>query len=116
MQKIRMLFALFITLPLILCLSFDPGYAKPNELREIGGEISKKIKAFQSKTDEEKDKILKELDISISDSNEKIKKYISEKKEYPKSEIIALMKKILYINLYMKNRICNKEDKNCMQE
>ena len=116
MQKIRILFTLFITLPLIFSLSPEEGYAKPNEFREVGGEISKKIKAFKSKSDEEKDKILKELDSSISDLNEKIKKYISEKKKYPKGEIIVLMKNILYINLYMKNRGCKKEDKNCINE
>ena len=111
MQKTRMLFALFIALP-ILSLSLKPGKAEKNDFLGFRGQIYEKVKAFKSKTGKEKDKILKDLDSSISDLNEKIKGY-SEKKEKPKDDIINLMKKILEINEYMKYRICGQEDAKC---
>ena len=83
MQKIRILFALFVTLPLIFSQSLEPGYAKPNKFHNVMGDILDKLDVFNSKTDEEKDKILKELDISISDLNAEIKKYIAEKMKLP---------------------------------
>ena len=66
---------------------------------------SKEIKLDGAKT-------LKELDGYISDLNKEIKKYITEKNEYPKDKIVDLMKKLLYINHFIKNRVCNQEDKN----
>ena len=111
MQKTRMLFALFIALP-ILSLSLKPGKAEKNDFLGFRGQIYEKVKAFKSKTGKEKDKILKDLDSSISDLNEKIKGY-SEKKEKPKDDIINLMKKILEINEYMKYRVCGQEDAKC---
>jgi len=111
MQKTRMLFALFIALP-ILSLSLKPGKAEKNDFLGFRGQIYEKVKTFKSKTGKEKDKILKDLDSSISDLNEKIKGY-SEKKEKPKDDIINLMKKILEINEYMKYRICGQEDAKC---
>ena len=106
-----MLFALFIALP-ILSLSLKPGKAEKNDFLGFRGQIYEKVKAFKSKTGKEKDKILKDLDSSISDLNEKIKGY-SDKKEKPKDDIINLMKKILEINEYMKYRICGQEDAKC---
>ena len=116
MQKMRMLFALFITLPLILSLSLEPGYAETNKIENIMGEVFEKLKEFKSKTDEEKDKILKELDGSISDLNKEIKNYISEKKEKPYGKIIDLMRKMHVMNHYLKNRVCNQGDENCSNE
>ena len=116
MQKIRMLFALFITLPLILSQSLEPGYAKPNKFHNVMGDILDKLDVFNSKTDEEKDKILKELDSSISDLNVEIKKYIAEKNEIPNVDIIDLMKQILEINHYLLNRVCAQEDHKCVNE
>ena len=116
MQKMRMLLALFITLPLILSLSIVPENAKPKKINNVMGEILDKLKSFNSKTEEEKDKILKELDSSISDLNKEIKKYISEKKEYPNDKIIDLMEKILEMNHYMRNRVCKQGDENCSNE
>ena len=74
------------------------------------------LEAFKSTTEEQKDKTLKELDGYISDLNKEIKKYITEKNEYPKDKIVDLMKKLLYINHFIKNRVCNQEDKNCINE
>ena len=108
MQKMRMLFALFIALP-ILNLSLELGYAKTNDFSGFQWELFEETTDFKSKTDEEKDKILKELDGSISDLNREIK--IPKKKR-----IIDLMKKILEINEFMKYRLCNQEDKNCSNE
>ena len=116
MQKMRMLFALFITLPLILSLSLEPGYAETNKIENLMGEVFEKLKSFNSKTEEEKDKILKELDSSISDLNKEIKNYISEKKEKTYGKIIDLMEKILEMNHYMRNRVCKQGDENCSNE
>ena len=116
MQKMRMLFALFITLPLILSLSLEPGYAETNKIENIMGEVFDKLKSFNSKTDEEKDKMIKELDSSILDLNKEIKNYISEKKEKPYGKIIDLMRKMHVMNHYLKNRVCNQGDENCSNE
>ena len=116
MQKTRMLFALFITLPLILSLSLEPGYAETNKIENIMGEVFEKLKEFKSKTDEEKDKMIKELDSSILDLNKEIKNYISEKKEKPYGKIIDLMRKMHVMNHYLKNRVCNQGDENCSNE
>ena len=116
MQKMRMLFALFITLPLILSLSLEPGYAETNKIENIMGEVFEKLKSFNSKTDEEKDKMIKELDSSILDLNKEIKNYISEKKEKPYGKIIDLMRKMHVMNHYLKNRVCNQGDENCSNE
>ena len=112
----RMLFALFITLPLILSLSLEPGYAETNKIENIMGEVFEKLKDFKSKTDEEKDKMIKELDSSILDLNKEIKNYISEKKEKPYGKIIDLMRKMHVMNHYLKNRVCNQGDENCSNE
>ena len=72
MQKLRILFALFIALPL-LSLSLEPGNAKTNDFSGFQWELFEETTDFKSKTDEEKDKILKELDDSISDLNREIK-------------------------------------------
>ena len=116
MQKMKMLFALFITLPLILSLSLEPGYAETNKIENIMGEVFEKLKSFNSKTDEEKDKMIKELDSSILDLNKEIKNYISEKKEKPYGKIIDLMRKMHVMNHYLKNRVCNQGDENCSNE
>ena len=102
MQKIRMLFALFITLPLIL------GYATHNNFNNVMEDALEKADVFDSKSNQEKDKILKELVSSISDLNEQIKKYTSEKKESPDDDIVDLMKQLLEINLYFRKRVCNR--------
>ena len=116
MQKMRMLFALFITLPIILSLSLEPGYAETNKIENLMGEVFEKLKSFNSKTDEEKDKMIKELDSSILDLNKEIKNYISEKKEKPYGKIIDLMRKMHVMNHYLKNRVCNQGDENCSNE
>ena len=116
MQKMRMLFALFITLPIILSLSLEPGYAETNKIENIMGEVFEKLEVFNSKTDEEKDKMIKELDSSILDLNKEIKNYISEKKEKPYGKIIDLMRKMHVMNHYLKNRVCNQGDENCSNE
>ena len=122
LKKMRMFFALFSTLPLILSKVIDPEFGEsiifPN-IPNIKKEQNQKVKDFISKTEEEKDNILKELDKSISDLNEEIKIYISEKKEYPNIKIVELIKKIIEINYYITVKICNKEDNNyqsCINE
>ena len=102
MQKIRMLFALFITLPLIL------GYATHNNFNNVMEDALEKADVFDSKSNQEKDKILKELVSSISDLNEQIKKYSSEKNLSPDDDIVDLMKQLLEINLYFRKRVCNR--------
>ena len=102
MQKIRMLFALFITLPLIL------GYATHNNFNNVMEDALEKTDVFDSKSNQEKDKILKELVSSISDLNEQIKKYTSEKNLSPDDDIVDLMKQLLEINLYFRKRVCNR--------
>ena len=102
MQKIRILFALFITLPLIL------GYATHNNFNNVMEDALEKADVFDSKSNQEKDKILKELVSSISDLNEQIKKYTSEKNLSPDDDIVDLMKQLLQINLYFRKRVCNR--------
>ena len=102
MQKIRILFALFITLPLIL------GYATHNNFNNVMEDALEKADVFDSKSNQEKDKILKELVSSISDLNEQIKKYTSEKNLSPDDDIVDLMKQLLEINLYFRKRVCNR--------
>ena len=102
MQKIRMLFALFITLPLIL------GYSTHNNFNNVMEDALEKADVFDSKSNQEKDKILKELVSSISDLNEQIKKYTSEKNQIPDDDIVDLMKQLLQINLYFRKRVCNR--------
>ena len=102
MQKIRMIFALFITLPLIL------GYATHNNFNNVMEDALEKADVFDSKSNQEKDKILKELVSSISDLNEQIKKYTSEKNLSPDDDIVDLMKQLLQINLYFRKRVCNR--------
>ena len=74
-QKMRMLLALFITLPLILSIELHPGFAESINIPDYDPEQAKRVEDFISKTEEEKDKILKELDSSISNLNGEIKKY-----------------------------------------
>ena len=102
MQKIRILFALFITLPLIL------GYATHNNFNNVMEDALEKADVFDSKSNQEKDKILKELVSSISDLNEQIKKYTSEKNLSPDDDIVDLLKQLLQINLYFRKRVCNR--------
>ena len=64
-QKMRMLFALFITLPLILSIELKPGFGESSIFSDVYEEIKEKWKIFSSKTEEEKFKILEELDGSI---------------------------------------------------
>ena len=116
MQKIRMLFALFVTLPLILSQSLEPGYAKPEKFLNVMGNILDKLDVFNSKTDEEKDKILKELESSITGLNEEIKKYIAENQKTPNVDVIDLMKQLIEINHLLQNRVCNQGDQRCVDE
>ena len=95
-----MLFALFISLPLIL------GYATHNKFLNVMGDILEKVDVFNSKRFEEMDKILKELDDSILDLNEQIKNYTSGKMNQD-DDIVDLMKKLLEINHYLPKRPCN---------
>ena len=97
-----MLFALFITLPLIL------GYATHNNFNNVMEDALEKADVFDSKSNQEKDKILKELVSSKSDLNEQIKKYTSEKNLSPDDDIVDLMKQLLQINLYFRKRVCNR--------
>ena len=101
MQKIRTLLALFITLPLIL------GYAKNNKFYNVMENALEKADTFDSKSNQEKDKILKELDSSILDLNEQIKNYTSGKVFNPDDDIVDLIKQLLEINLYLTKRPCN---------
>ena len=75
----RMLFALFITLPLVLSLELEPGFGKSAIFGDVDKEIVQKVLDFSSKSEEEKLKALEELDGSISNLNEEIKKYTAEK-------------------------------------
>ena len=115
-KKMRILFALFITLPLMLSITIDP-----EELQlfmKVDKDQIKKKEDFMTKTEEEKDKILKELDKSILDLNEKIKKKY-EKNEYPNDDIVDLMNKIIEIIAYMEAKVCNQQDNNynnCINE
>ena len=118
-KKMRILFALFITLPLMLSITIDPEELQKSIFMKVDKDQIKKKEDFMTKTEEEKDKILKELDKSILDLNEKIKKYISEKNEYPNDDIVDLMNKIMEINAYMEAKVCNQQDNNynnCINE
>ena len=112
-QKMRMLFALFITLPLILSIELKPGFGESSIFADVYEEIKEKWKIFSSKTEEEKFKILEELDGSISNLNEEIKKYISEKKENPNEKVVELLEKMYEVNSFLQVITCKKEDKNC---
>ena len=112
-QKMRMLFALFITLPLILSIELKPGFGESSIFGDVYEEIKQKFEDFSSKTEEEKFKILEELDGSISNLNEEIKKYISEKKENPNEKVVELLKKMYEVNSFLQVITCKKEDKNC---
>ena len=112
-QKMRMLFALFITLPLILSIELKPGFGESSIFGDVYEEIKEKWKIFSSKTEEEKFKILEELDGSISNLNEEIKKYISEKKENPNEKVVELLEKMYEVNSFLQVITCKKEDKNC---
>ena len=54
LQKMRMLFALFLTLPLILSLSLEPGYAETIDNDNIIEDILGKVEAFKSKKKKKK--------------------------------------------------------------
>ena len=110
-QKMRMLFALFITLPFIFCLKKEET-ALLDKYSDFIKQVEENEGEFKEKTDEEKEKILKDLENSISDLNEQIKVYIQEKKESPKEKVLDLMKQVIEITKYMKHKVCNKEDKN----
>ena len=66
-----------------------------------------KADVFDSKSNQEKDKILKELDSSILDLNEQIKNYTSGKVFNPDDDIVDLIKQLLEINHYLPKRPCN---------
>ena len=115
----RILFALFITLPLMLSITIDPEELQKSIFMKVDKDQIKKKEDFMTKTEEEKDKILKELDKSILDLDEKIIKYISEKNEYPNDDIVDLMNKIIEIIAYMEAKVCNQQDNNynnCINE
>ena len=111
-QKMRMLFALFTTLPLIFGRELEPGFGKSAIFGDVDKEKLQKIIDFSSKSEEEKFKILEELDGSISNLNEEIKKYTTEKKETPNEKLVELLKKIDLLNNYLRIMTCKKEDKN----
>ena len=111
-QKMRMLFALFITLPLIFGRELEPGFGKSAIFGDVDKEIVQKVLDFSSKSEEEKLKALEELDGSISNLNEEIKKYTAEKKETPNEKLVELLKKIDLLNNYLRIMTCKKEDKN----
>ena len=115
-QKMRMLFALFITLPLIFGRELEPGFGKSAIFGDVDKEIVQKVYDFSSKSEEEKLKALEELDGSISNLNEEIKKYTAEKKETPNEKLVELLKKIDLLNNYLRIMACKKEDKNCENE
>ena len=75
MQKIRMLFALLITLPLIL------GYSTHNNFNNVMEDALEKADVFDSKSNQEKDKILKELVSSIRFKRTNKKIYLRKKFE-----------------------------------
>ena len=109
----RMLFALFITLPLIFGRELEPGFGKSTIFGDVDKEIVQKVYDFSSKSEEEKLKALEELDGSISNLNEEIKKYISEKKENPNEKVVELLEKMYEVNSFLQVITCKKEDKNC---
>ena len=111
-KKMRILIALFITLPLILSVDVEPQKEEKKDYLHSASEIEHMVQEFKKKTEEEKDKILKDLESTISDLREKIKVDISEKKE-PNEKIIELLKKGVELSQCMEYKVCNKEDKNC---
>jgi len=110
-KKTRMLFALFITLPFIFCLKKEET-ALLDKYSDFIKQVEENEGEFKEKTEEKKEKILKDLENSISDLNEQIKVHIQEKKESPKEKVLDLMKQVIEIGKYMKHKVCNKEDKN----
>ena len=62
-------------------IATESEYAEINDFIGFRGQLFEKTEAFKSKTENEKDEILKELDSSITDLNEEIQKYIKKKKE-----------------------------------
>ena len=108
----RILIALFITLPLILSVDVEPQKEEKKDYLHSASEIEHRVEDFKKKTEEEKDKILDDLESTISDLREKIKLDISEKKE-PNEKIIELLKKGVELSRCMEYKVCNKEDKNC---
>lgn len=111
-KKMRMVFALLITLPLILSLSEEPGKTQPKYFNDFFDIIKKKVEEFKDKTEEEKDKILNELDSSIIGLNKEIKAGNSEKKEKLNEKIIQLLEKGIELSKYITSKVCQKEDKN----
>ena len=111
-KKMRILIALFVTLPLILSVEVEPQKEEKKDYLHSASEIEHMVQEFKKKTEEEKDKILKDLESTISDLREKIKLDISEKKE-PNEKIIELLKKGVELSRCMEYKVCNKEDKNC---
>ena len=111
-KKMRILIALFVTLPLILSVEVEPQKEEKKDYLDSALEIEHRVEDFKKKTEEEKDKILEDLESTISDLREKIKVDISEKKE-PNEKIIELLKKGVEFTRCMEYKVCNKEDKNC---
>ena len=111
-KMMRILGALFVTLPLILSVEVEPQKEEKKDYLDSALEIEHRVEDFKKKTEEEKDKILKNLESTISDLREKIKVDISEKKE-PNEKIIELLKKGVELTRCMEYKVCNKEDKNC---
>ena len=112
-KKIRILVTLFVSLPLILSVEVEP---KKEDYLRFAMRIEQKVEDFIKKTEAEKDKILLDLESTISDLKEKIKAFISEKKESPNEKIIELIKKGIEFSRCMVHKVCNKEDndfKNC---
>ena len=83
-KKMRILIALFITLPLFLSVDVEPQKEEKKDYLHSASEIEHMVQEFKKKTEEEKDKILKDLESTISDLREKIKLDISEKKNQMK--------------------------------
>ena len=111
-KMMRILVALFVTLPLFLSVDVEPQKEEKKDYLDSALEIEHRVEDFKKKTEEEKDKILEDLESTISDLREKIKVDISEKKE-PNEKIIELLKKGVEFTRCMEYKVCNKEDKNC---
>ena len=111
-KKMRILVALFVILPLTLSVEVEPQKEEKKDYLDSALEIEHRVEDFKKKTEEEKDKILEDLESTISDLREKIKVDISEKKE-PNEKIIELLKKGVEFTRCMEYKVCNKEDKNC---
>lgn len=110
MQKMmRMIFALFIILPIILSLSEENSQDLQNSrFFQFINKVEKKLEEFKFKSEEEKDKILDELDSSLSDLNKKIKAVNSEKKENPNENIQILIEKGIELSKLMQFKFCQK--------